>query len=146
MLSKKYLIVYGIVSILPIVITLVAYPFLPDIIPTRFGFDNIATSFGSKSHVWIIALIFLSVDIVALITNINLVKKNKKNYSVLKIKSELRISLVSIIFLDIIYFVILYGSARYNEANPINITEITGIGVFALCFYAIYEAIRIGKI
>ncbi len=144
--SKKYLIVYGLVSILPILVTLIVYPFVPDVVPTHFNAQNVADAFGNKSSVWIVSLVFFSCSLLVLGSNIYNARNTRKNNSIIKIKSDFKIGLITVVFLDIISLTILYATINYNESNPFNIGGIIFPIVILLCVYSLYEAKRVKKI
>lgn len=75
--SKKTLMIWGL-SVLPLVLAAVAYPFLPEKIPVWWSFQGTVLSYDEKNTIWLIAS--LSVIMAVLFTVLPLIDPRGKNY------------------------------------------------------------------
>ncbi len=146
MLSKKYLIVFAIITLIPIIVTAIVYPSLPEIIPTHFNANDIADAYGGKGSVWIISVLFFVVNLFMLGITLLGIKLNSNKYSIYKIKSTLRVIMAATVLMSYISLVLLYGTAVYNEENPLNFNTIIFSGTFIVAAYSIYEEIKVRKL
>ncbi len=144
--SKKYLIVYWIIALIPIIVTAIVYPSLPDIIPTHFGANNEADAFGSKNSVWLLSIIFFILNLFVLGSAILAAKYDRGNKSILEIQSVFKIMMVTAVFVSITSLVLLYGTVNYNSEKPVDFMMFSYFSGVTLIGYVIYESIRIKKI
>ncbi len=144
--SKKYLIIYGIIAIIPLIITAIVYPTLPDVIPIHFNADNVADAYGKKGSVWFTSVLFFAMNIFILIMTKISVKLNTKKYSIFKIQSTYRIIMATVVYLNFISLCILYGTLSYNEDNPFNFIGVSMVGMLVVVAYSIYEEIKVRKL
>lgn len=142
--SKKYLIIFMIISLIPIIATVILYPNLPDIIPTHFNSKGIADVFGRKSSIWISTIIVLICDYIILGAAIISVKLSKK-MSMLEMKFTYKTVMILNVYMNIIGMMILYVTVNYNQSSQLNISEITIIGSIFICIYAVVESIRVKR-
>ncbi len=144
--SKKYLVIYGIITFIPLIITLVAYPFIPDTVAISFGLDYVAVEFASKSTVWIKALIYFGLNLFMLAPFVIGRKCSIKRYSMEKMQSNLRICMVFAVGLDLMWLLLFYTSAFYNESNPFNFSIWGRVFVMLMLLYGFIEVSRVKKI
>ncbi len=144
--SKKYLIIYGIIAIIPLIVTAIVYPTLPDTIPTHFNANNVADAYGSKGSVLFTSAIFFAMNIFIFFMTKVSVKFDTRKYSVLKIQSTYRVIMATVVFMNFISLSILYGTASYNETKPFNFLGVSMIGMLIVVAYSIYEEIKVRKL
>ncbi len=144
--SKKYLLIYWIISMIPIIVTAIVYPSLPDIIPTHFGANNVADAFGSKTTVWLISSIFFVLNFFTLGITILSAKYDRKNKSILEIQSVFKIIMFTAMNVSFISLMLLYGTVNYNVEKPVDFMMYTYFSVVTLIGYTIYESLRVKKL
>lgn len=145
MLSKKYIIAFIIIILLPIVVTLAIYPSLPDTVPTNFNGKNVADAFGSKSLVWIPTMVYAFMNICMLGGLYFSLKLSKKPINPVEFKYNAKIFLILGVSLDLISLELLYATAKYDENNPHNIMLITLLLAFIVVIFLIIESIKLSK-
>lgn len=138
--NKKYLIIYFLISMLPILYTTLIYSSMPSEIPTHFNFYNIADGYGAKSTIWFGVFVYFIIDMAVLGLLLLQIKKVQKSTQHQKIDNK--IILYVNIFITFISIVFVYSSANYNEKEPFNIGAFILIGGLIITITAILDYIR----
>lgn len=142
-MTTKYKIAFAILIILPIFVTAIVYPFLPETVPTHFGVNNIADDFGNKSSVWLVTILYTFCNLMVLGSAFFV--KNDSKTSIAEARYNNRVLFITAIYLDFLSIYLLYVTATYDENNPSNMFALTiGIAV-VLVIFGILDYIRIVK-
>ncbi len=132
--------------VIPLIITAITYPFIPDIVPTSFGIDYVAIDFANKSIVWVEVLIYFGLNLFILLSLILKSKYNIKKYSVIKIQSQWRVLMVVAIVLDVMSMLLFYSTVFYDEGRHFNFIRWGYVCVALMLIYATFEMFRVKKL
>lgn len=143
-MNRKFVIIMIIVALIPIVITAIAYPVIPNTIPTHFNSENIADAFGSKSSIWLTPIIMFMINIFSLIVVFFTTRFSKGSF--LEVEMTKKLTVIVGIAIDFVALDILFATISYDENNPHNILGVTlVIGIF-ICVYCVLQSIKVARV
>ncbi len=143
--SKKYLVSYGIIMVIPLVATLIVYPFMPDMVPTSFN-DYVAKDFTNKNIVFFVDLLMLSISILMIGILMFVRKINIKRFSIIKMKSDFRIIMAYNVFLSLMAILLLYTFGYYDESNPFKFMFWAKLSAMVPLIYAFFEILKVKRL
>ncbi len=143
--SKKYLIIYGIIMIIPLIITLLVYQVIPDVVPTDFS-EGVPVVYRNKSIIWLVELFIFSISLIIIVIFKLAKNRNLKRYSMLKVKSDFRVIMAFNIFLATMAIILLYTFGYYNENNPFNFMFWGRVSATILVIYGFSEMYSVNKL
>lgn len=139
MVNKRYLFLYILLSVIPIIITAFVYPTLPDLIPTHF-YGEIASTTTSKTAIWHMTMCIFAFNMVILCVLATYLFFSKNEINPLNVKLSLEIISALAILLDVVSIDIIFARANFASSNSLVIMIIGGICV---AVYAIIQSMRI---
>ncbi len=159
MISKKQIAIWLVLITLPLVVTALVYPNLPNTIPTSTSFSGVVAKVGSRNNVWIFPVgifIFFLISLIALVKKEDVsfaafrlirVGKYEKGTITINSKKDVYWFGISIIFwLDLMIFAILYEAYSFNP-ETLETANTKFVLIFAVLLFvtAIINIIVTGK-
>ena len=116
----------------PLIITFIVLPMLPDKIPAHYGIDGNVTRFGSKYETLILPVITVAMGFFWLLME-NIISRNKENGS-----QSVKVLFWGNIIVTAIFtvFTILFLNLSYAEAKNINDVDFDFMKISAVCLSA----------
>ncbi len=159
MISKKQIVIWIFLIILPLVVTASIYPYLPNLIPKNTSFNGVVSEVGNKNIIWlfpVLNFIFFFISIIVIVKSkeislpaLRLVRIGKYEKGTITVSGKQNVYkfAVAILFcLDLMIFGILYQAYIFNpetmKSTDINLVL---IGVVLLIVVAIRNTIVMGK-
>ena len=138
-----------ILTFLPLVVTMIALPFLPEQIPAHYGMDNQVTRWGSKYEALIVPAITIVFGIFMLMLTKYTAKKEKdgKNNE----KATLTAAIIALVIFNMLSFFFLYTDFNKIEnlsLIPLNIDRLTfaGWGILMIILGNVMPKLRMNSI
>lgn len=136
-------VVYFLLAILPLLVSFIIYPTLPDRVPLHYGWNHQVDRWGSRSEIFIFPIVVLLMALVVLVLTKIIEKKEhgEKNQ-----KISILLGIWMLVFMDILFVFMLYTISKgVVDLSRVPFAKIVfgGLGILLICMGNIMP--KVGK-